>query len=211
MVRQCVALGHSTTNVNKGQLCECWSRTAQYCLSWVMAVAQGAEARLAAGDMQKIFALCCVTSFDEVRWSTGDYLSPYLAARLLLSPLGCPFSLETNMLSPRKRPPWSGECVLIADLQLECVLQVILVEADSLPLRDPEELFETAVFKQHGSLFWPGHWNGLKGDRPGYLDPAAYNLFGLQRPWESDSEVFATAETGQLLINRQAASQLGFP
>ena len=32
----------------------------------VILIAQGAEARLAAGDMQKIFALCCVTSFGEV-------------------------------------------------------------------------------------------------------------------------------------------------
>ena len=36
---------------------------------------QGLEARLAAGDMQKIFALCCVTSFYEVRPCPGACIS----------------------------------------------------------------------------------------------------------------------------------------
>ena len=82
------------------------------------------------------------------------------------------------------------------------VLQVILVEADSLPLRDPEDLFKTAGFKENGSLYWPGHWSASQGDRPGFLDPAAYTLFGLQPPWLAHPEAFATAETGQLLIDR---------
>lgn len=100
--------------------------------------------------------------------------------------------------------------MLLTDLQLDCVLQVILVEADSLPLRNPEDLFETAVFKQHGSLYWPGHWSASQGDRPGFLDPAAYTLFGLKPPWLADPEAFATAETGQLLIHRQATLTTGF-
>ena len=82
------------------------------------------------------------------------------------------------------------------------VLQVILVEADSLPLRDPEDLCKTAAFKQNGSLFWPGHWSAAQGDRPGFLDPAAYTLFGLEPPWVANPAAFATAETGQLLIDR---------
>lgn len=92
--------------------------------------------------------------------------------------------------------------MLVAGLHLDCLLQVILVEADSLPLRDPGDLFETALFKQHGSLFWPGHWSASQGDRPGFLDPAAYTLFGLKPPWLADPDAFATAETGQLLIHR---------
>ena len=42
------------------------------------------------------------------------------------------------------------------------------------------------------------------GHNPGWLLPSAYHLFGLQHPWSSDPDAFATTETGQLLINRSA-------
>lgn len=81
-------------------------------------------------------------------------------------------------------------------------MQVMLIEADSLPLRNPEDLFETEQFKEHGSLFWPGHWSAVQGDRPGWLRPDAYTLFDLTPPWQAHPEAFATAETGQLILNR---------
>ena len=162
--------------------------------------AQGAEARLAAGDVQKIFALCCVTSFKEVSSSMQRTSSLLFQLQESASAyLGEPRRpLETSP-HPEKR-------VLLAELHLDCVLQVILVEADSLPLRNPTDLFETAAFRQHGSLFWPGHWSASQGDRPGFLDPAAYTLFGLKLPWLADPDAFATAETGQLLLNRHVTS-----
>ena len=81
-------------------------------------------------------------------------------------------------------------------------MQVILIEADSLPLRNPEDLLETQQFKEHGSLFWPGHWSAAQGDRPGWLRPDAYTLFDLTSPWQAHPEAFATAETGQLILDR---------
>lgn len=38
------------------------------------------------------------------------------------------------------------------------MLQVLLLDADSQPLTDPLQLFESDAFKRHGSAFWPDYW-----------------------------------------------------
>ena len=36
------------------------------------------------------------------------------------------------------------------------VPQVILLDADNMPLNCPDRLFDTEQYKAHGNLFWPG-------------------------------------------------------
>ena len=40
------------------------------------------------------------------------------------------------------------------------VLQVLLLDADSMPLVHPEQLFDDPRFTQYGALFWPDAWTG---------------------------------------------------
>ena len=41
---------------------------------------------------------------------------------------------------------------------MAALLQVLLLDADSQPLRDPAVLFESAQYKENGNLFWPDFW-----------------------------------------------------
>lgn len=74
------------------------------------------------------------------------------------------------------------------------------MDADSMALQNPEWLFETQEYQEHGNLFWPDFWNVDVGVVP--MTPAAYNLLGFEVPWTSDPKGFARTETGQFLINR---------
>jgi hypothetical protein len=83
------------------------------------------------------------------------------------------------------------------------VRQVLLLDADNLPLANPERLFETQEYKQNGALFFPDWW-----EASAWLKPAAYTLFGLEPPWKLDgSSSFKTSESGQILFNRSGVAQ----
>lgn len=82
------------------QLCQgCWIHTRLFELK-VQSGAQGAEARLAAGDMQKIFALCCVTSFEEVSSCAQDPVTSHSAA-----------SIRTGLLVWAQMAMWQSSSV----------------------------------------------------------------------------------------------------
>ena len=40
-------------------------------------------------------------------------------------------------------------------------MQVLLLDGDNLPLRNPEALFESPEYKTLGNLFFPDFWNGV--------------------------------------------------
>lgn len=78
------------------------------------------------------------------------------------------------------------------------MVQVIMLDADNTPLKNPEVLFESKEYREGGNLFWPDWW-----DAQGWLRPAAYNLFGITPPWlKPGGEGFITAESGQMVLNR---------
>ncbi len=37
-------------------------------------------------------------------------------------------------------------------------VQVLLLDSDNLPLVNPEHLFDTQEYRQHGALFFPDWW-----------------------------------------------------
>ncbi len=76
-------------------------------------------------------------------------------------------------------------------------LQVLMLDADNLPLRNPEALFETREFRRSGTLFFSDWW-----DMTEWVKPQAYTAFGL--PYPGDGEAILAAESGQLFLNRQA-------
>ncbi|KAL6765645.1 mannosyltransferase putative-domain-containing protein [Haematococcus lacustris] len=79
--------------------------------------------------------------------------------------------------------------------------EVLLLDADSLPLFDPERLFESRGYQEAGSLMWPDLWANWVG-------PDAYQMLGLKpvltkaalapgRGW-----VQRDTESGQVLLDR---------
>jgi hypothetical protein len=42
---------------------------------------------------------------------------------------------------------------------------VLLLDTDSMPLKDPATLFKSSEYLTYGNLFWPDYWHddGLKG------------------------------------------------
>ena len=82
---------------------------------------------------------------------------------------------------------------------------MLLLDADNLPLANPERLFESEEYRHTGALFFPDWW-----DAGGWMRPAAYTLFGLTPPWllEGGSD-FKTSESGQMLFNRWASPSHG--
>ena len=76
--------------------------------------------------------------------------------------------------------------------------QVIMLDADNTPLKNPEALFESREYQTGGNLYWPDWW-----DAQGWLRPAAYTLFGITPPWMLEGgEGFRTAESGQMVLHR---------
>lgn len=68
--------------------------------------------------------------------------------------------------------------------------QVLLLDADNIPLRDVTELFKDSSYLQHGSLFWP--------DRGRFApDNKIWQLTGLKYRDEAEFE------TGQMVIDRK--------
>ncbi|CAL8463979.1 g3514 [Coccomyxa elongata] len=79
--------------------------------------------------------------------------------------------------------------------------EVLMLDSDNLPLRNPEYLFESAEYRGSGSLFFSDWWDILD-----WVKPEAYTAFGLQYP--SFSRPTLAAESGQLLLNRNMHSDV---
>ncbi|KAF0699380.1 Aste57867_10041 [Aphanomyces stellatus] len=73
---------------------------------------------------------------------------------------------------------------------------VLFLDGDNLPIRDPAYLFDTPEFHATGALFWPDFWH------PGN---SIFNVHGDSLLWTMLDVPFADMfeqESGQLLINR---------
>lgn len=78
--------------------------------------------------------------------------------------------------------------------------QVLYLDADCVPLRDPTFLFDTPAFQRTGALFWPD----LPPSRPEpysrvWIRPEVWDVFGMPMQWEEDFE------SGQFLIDKEKA------
>ncbi len=71
---------------------------------------------------------------------------------------------------------------------------VLLLDADNVPVRDPEYLFDSIQFREHGAIFWPDYGHDPKGD-------PAWKCLGLERP--SGLEF----ESGQVLVDKERCWQ----
>jgi alpha 1,2-mannosyltransferase len=69
--------------------------------------------------------------------------------------------------------------------------EVLLLDSDNTPLRDPTFLFDSAEYLQHGAVFWPDYWVP-SSDNP------VFDLLGLDVPPSEQ-------ESGQLLVDKKRA------
>jgi len=75
---------------------------------------------------------------------------------------------------------------------------VLFLDADNVPVRDPSFLLNARPFREDGAVFWPDRWMGQTD--PGdfrTLTPEAWRACGLE---ERDEPEF---ETGQMVINKK--------
>jgi hypothetical protein len=68
--------------------------------------------------------------------------------------------------------------------------EVLLLDADSYPIRNPEFLFTWPSYREHGAIFWPDLPNCT-------MTPENWAVFGLEPGC-------ATLESGQFLVNKEA-------
>ncbi len=64
---------------------------------------------------------------------------------------------------------WEGKVFALLHSRFR---EVLLLDSDSLPLRDPAALFASPQYLRDGNLFWPDVWRGWVGQ-------GAYSLLGL--------------------------------
>lgn len=68
--------------------------------------------------------------------------------------------------------------------------EVLFMDADNIPLRNPAELFELKEYKDHGAVFWPDFWE-TEEDNP------------IWKIIERDYFQMKEQESGQVLINKE--------
>jgi hypothetical protein len=93
----------------------------------------------------------------------------------------------------RRLDGWELKAYAIAQSSFE---EVLYLDSDNVPLRDPEFLFETNLYREHGALFWPDRYSG-PGTGQEWLKREAWELCGV--PYRLEAEI----EAGQLLINKR--------
>ncbi|KAF4028814.1 putative Mannosyltransferase [Phytophthora infestans] len=97
-------------------------------------------------------------------------------------------------------PTIAGFSTKIHAVQHSKFENVLFLDADNVPVRDPTFLFETKEFREHGAIFWPDFWHPEK------------TIFNIQREsllWELVDLPFVDMfeqESGQILIDRRRAA-----
>ncbi len=122
-------------------------------------------------------------------WHLGPADMPEFLARIFVS-MGCAVK-DALSVSQAKNPKISdGWQLKVFALRHSSFEQVILLDADQVPLRDPAVLFEWPEYRDTGAVFWPDAID-VAADNP------IWNMVGLEnaqiRSWES----------GQMCINKK--------
>jgi len=98
--------------------------------------------------------------------------------------------------------------------------ELVFIDADSVPLRDPATLFDSALYAEHGNLFWPdvcmlstlaphagvfGVHGLVDGRDRRFLqgvNPRIFDYMGLPRPNTLERAGYET-ESGQIVLDRR--------
>lgn len=89
-------------------------------------------------------------------------------------------------------PRWSGWRLKPAAVLHSSFHEVLYLDADNVPVRDPTELFTEPEYLAHGTIFWPDAGKVQRGSDQ-------WSIFGV--PYRDESEV----ESGQILVDKAVA------
>ncbi len=149
------------------------------------------------------------------------YLPPLWVCIKMLRWLGCTLPIEAWHLGPKEMPPEVRN--LLPPLGVHCVdayevrrdhparilngweikpyamihsrfAEVLLLDADNVPVVDPTFLFDAPAYRQHGAVFWPDYGR-LGRDRP------IWGFTGI--PYRDEPEF----ESGQILVDKNRCWQ----
>jgi hypothetical protein len=87
---------------------------------------------------------------------------------------------------------WETKAFAIAHSRFR---EVLYLDADNVPLANPEPLFDAAPYREHGALFWPDRYTG-RGTQREWLRREAWSVCGV--PYRVEPEL----ESGQILVDR---------
>ncbi|EQC41517.1 hypothetical protein SDRG_01482 [Saprolegnia diclina VS20] len=76
---------------------------------------------------------------------------------------------------------------------------ILLLDADNIPVRDPSYLFEDPTFLRDGAVFWPDYWQPANSLFDVHSHSLVWQLLGMDF-WDQFEQ-----ESGQVLINRRKA------
>ena len=127
-------------------------------------------------------------------WHFKDEISPPM--REALQPFGVRF-IEADGTGQQpfrflRDHWWKGWQLKACALLRSSFREVIFLDADCYPTRDPSDVFEWDEYRRHGSIFWPDL------ETSDFLLPEeAWAIFGAETGWRP-------LETGQLVVNKEA-------
>jgi ADP-heptose:LPS heptosyltransferase len=116
--------------------------------------------------------------------------------RALMAPLGveCVDALKLRKRFPARR---LGGWEIKPYALLHCPFrEVLLLDADNVPVMNPESLFETSQFQGTGAVFWPDYAQG-KNEKNAVI----WRSCGVRQPAEPEFE------TGQILLDKSRCWQ----
>ncbi|SLM38560.1 Nucleotide-diphospho-sugar transferases [Lasallia pustulata] len=84
----------------------------------------------------------------------------------------------------------------IASIFLSSFREVLFLDADNIPVRDPEVIFDSREYQEAGAILWPDFWKSTESPMTGYITGASDEV--AQAP--SDMK---TVEAGQMLWDKK--------
>jgi hypothetical protein len=88
------------------------------------------------------------------------------------------------------RSRWVGWALKSYALLHSRFKEVLLLDADNVPVRDPSYLFNQPEYRSKGAAFWPDKFRSIRGTEQ-------WQVFGV--PYRNEMEL----ESGQLLVNKE--------
>ena len=156
----------------------------------------------------------------------GVYLPVLVISLRMLRRTGSTLPMEVFLASPSEYegdicrdvlPSLNARCLIISDI-LDAVVpgsvtiaqyqlksfamlfssfeDILFLDADSFPIRNPEELFTSEPFISHGMVLWPDFWIST-------ASPLYYNISGQAVPPMSKRQ---SSETGEILVSKKTHS-----
>ena len=124
-------------------------------------------------------------------WHLGEQeMSPPMRGLLAAHGVVCVDALAMRRVHPARRlNGWELKCYALLH---SAFAEVLLLDADNCPVREPAFLFDMPEYREHGAVFWPDFWRFRKGD-------AVWTAAGIPPRKAREAWQF---ESGQILVDK---------